>query len=101
MLRAKVSYMKADIATGEAALVRLELETPLKEQPKRTALITAINLVRLDVVKATMTRDGRVVMAHLTAKRGYHFSDEGVVETARGICREANIEIIGDITPVQ
>lgn len=97
-LRATVTYVMGVKGENERIpAVRLALTPPLNRL-NREQVLRAIRRVQ-GVENVTPTSDGRYVLIGLTKTAAYHYTNAGVIDTADAICREARIDIDGQITP--
>lgn len=97
-LRATVTYVTGVKGENERIpAVRLALTPPLN-RTNRDRVLRAIGRVQ-GVDSVTPTGDGRFVLIGLTTTAAYHYVNAGVIDTADAICREAGIDVDGQITP--
>jgi len=96
-LRATVTYVMGVKGENERTpAVRLALTPPLNRL-NREQVLRAIRRVQ-GVEAVTATSDGHYVLIQLSTA-SYHYVNAGMVDTADAICREARIEVDGQITP--
>jgi hypothetical protein len=97
-LRAVVTYVTGIKGeNGRPPMVRLELTPPLNRLNREQVLGAIRRVQGVDTVAPTA--NGRHVLIALTTGPAYHYVSAGMVDTADAICREAGIDVDGQITP--